>query len=196
MAAYNTITSRFEDYKAKKGIDVMSREALNWFYNYANRLVKTSSFSRTLSAGQVTTRPIPGKFYLYQYDPKTKEKMPYYDTMPLVLVTDVTEDGWYGINFHYMPPAARLRIMEGLYSTIKNKAVNDNLKIKINWQKAKSIAKAASSNQFLQHSIKRYLSNYIASPLIELSPEYWALCVFLPLSRFKKKSDSFIWKNV
>src|SRR5690606_41052373 len=55
-----------------------------------------------------TNKPVPGRFYLYKYDPKTKEQMPYYDAMPLVLITDVTPDGWYGINFHYMPPVVQI----------------------------------------------------------------------------------------
>jgi hypothetical protein len=116
--------------------------------------------------------------------------------MPLVLITDVTPDGWYGINFHYMPPAVRLRIMEGFYDTLKNTSLSDNLKLKSNWKRAVSIAKAASSHHYLKHSIKRYLANHITSPLVELDPEHWAMCVFLPLSRFKKKSTSFVWGDV
>ena len=194
--AYSNLRKKFEEYKRKKGVETMSKEALNWFYNYANKYAKSASFARTASVGSFTNKLVPGRFYLYQYDPKTKEQMPYYDAMPLVLITDVTSDGWYGINFHYMPPAVRLKIMEGFYDTLKNPALTDGVKLKANWKRAVSVARAASAHQYLKHSIKRYLANHVTSPLIELDPEYWAMCVFLPLSRFKKKTTSFVWSDV
>jgi len=194
--AYKKLREKFEEFRRKKGADVMSKEALVWFYKYANKFVKDARFDKTISAGILTNKPIPGKFYLYQYDPKTKEQLPYYDVMPLVLITSVTPDGWYGINFHYMPPVVRLKIMEGFYDTLKNPSLTENLKIKANWKRAVSVARATSTHKFLKHSIKRYLADHIASPLIELDPEYWAMCIFLPLSRFKKKSKSFVWNDV
>jgi hypothetical protein len=194
--AYKNLREKFEEFKSKKGVDAMSKEALNWFYDYTNKFAKSASFTKTASAGKMTFKPVPGKFYLYRYDPKTKDTMEYYDSMPLVLITDVTADGWYGINFHYMPPAARLAIMEGFYKTIQDPSIPARVKLRSNWGRAVSVARAASSHQFLQHSIKRYLNSHIASPLIELDPEYWAMCVFLPLSRFKKKSASFAWGNI
>lgn len=196
MPAYKTLSQKFEQFKREKGVDAMSKEALNWFYDFTRQFAKSASFSKTLSAGKTTNRPIPGKFYLYQYDPKTKDDMPYYDAMPLVLVTDVTPNGWYGINFHYMPPAARLKIMEGFYATIKDPSVSDNMKLKVNWKRAMQVAKAASSHRFMRHSVKQYLGNHVTSPIIEINPEYWAMCVFLPLSRFKKKTSSFAWGDL
>lgn len=194
--AYNKLQEKFEAYRRKKGISVLSKEALRWFHLYTNKYIKGASFAKSVDAGVFTSKPIPGRFYLYQYDPKTKESLPYYDAMPLVLITEVTPDGWYGINFHYMPPVARLKIMEGFYDTLKSTNLTDNLKLKINWKRAVAVANAISAHHFLKHSIKRYLANHITSPLIELKPKYWAMCIFLPLSRFRKKSATYVWDDI
>lgn len=194
--SYKKLKEKFEEHKREKGIETMSKEALCWFHDYTKQFAKSASFTKTTKSGTIVKKPVPGRFYLYLYNPKTKEQMPYYDSMPLVLITKVVPGGWFGINFHYMPPDIRLRIMEGFYNTIKDPTLSSGVKLKSNWRRAASVAKAAASHHYLQHSIKRYLSNHISSPLLEIDPEYWAMCIFLPLSRFKKKQTGFVWNNV
>jgi hypothetical protein len=194
--SYKQLREKFEEFKRKKGIETMSREALKWFLIYSRKFVKTATFRKTADLGSLTYKPLPGKFYLYRYDPKTKEDMPYYDIMPLVLITEITEDGWYGINFHYMPPSVRLRIMEGFFGTLNDSKLSDNMRLKINWKRAVTISQAVSAHKYLRHSIKRYLVKQIRSPLIELEPQYWPMVIFLPLSRFKKEKASKVWKDV
>ena len=40
---------------------------------------------------------------MFVYDPKTKAKLPFYDTFPLVLPIDTFRGGFIGLNFHYLP---------------------------------------------------------------------------------------------
>lgn len=49
-----------------------------------------------------------GKFYLFEYDPKTKQQLARWDKYPLVLVTNIYEDGFMGANFHYTTPKQRM----------------------------------------------------------------------------------------
>lgn len=182
--AYRELRDKFEDYARRKGVHAMTTEALWWFRRYATVFNKSASYMRTVGLGKVTTKPQIGRFYLYKYDPKTKEDMPYWDTVPLVLITSKTKDGWYGINFHYMPPIIRLRIMEGFYKTRKNKAITERMRMKADWERAVRIAQAVGAHEFLSNSIKRYLGSHVVSPLIDLDPEHWTMCLFLPLSRF------------
>lgn len=184
MASYKTIYDQYLEYKAKKGIREMSKESLHWFYDNVRQI--RGDFVQASRYGRVKTTPEPGKIYLYQYDPKTKERMPFYDTVPLVLITDVTPDGWYGVNFHYMPPKVRLAVMETLYKNIKDDTKTDKVKFLMNWQIASRVAKAASATEYLNESIKQYLGSHLRSRLVEIDPEYWAMIMFLPLGRFKK----------
>ena len=43
-----------------------------------------------------------GKMYMFSYDPKTKADLPYYDTVPLVIITEPMPNGFSGINLHYL----------------------------------------------------------------------------------------------
>jgi len=49
-----------------------------------------------------------GKFYLFEYDPKTKVQLARWDKYPLVLVTNIYEDGFMGANFHYTTQKQRM----------------------------------------------------------------------------------------
>ena len=49
-----------------------------------------------------------GKFYLFEYDPKTKLQLARWDKYPLVLVTNIYEDGFMGANFHYTTQKQRM----------------------------------------------------------------------------------------
>ena len=43
-----------------------------------------------------------GRLNMFLYDPKYKDKLPYYDVFPLVLPIQRYSDGFLGINFHYL----------------------------------------------------------------------------------------------
>lgn len=49
-----------------------------------------------------------GKFYLFEYNPKTKAQLRHWDKYPMVLVTNIYEDGFMGANFHYTTPKQRM----------------------------------------------------------------------------------------
>lgn len=62
-----------------------------------------------------------GKFYLFEYDPKTKAQLARWDKYPLVLVTNIYEDGFMGANFHYTTPKQRMMLAK--------KFLNKNVRI-------------------------------------------------------------------
>ena len=81
----------------------------------AQKLAMPGSFGRKQYMspdGNIGTPSTPdiGGFYLYQYDPKWKDKLPWYDIYPLVFPFDYA-GGFYGINVHYLPPNARTDLM-------------------------------------------------------------------------------------
>lgn len=185
--SYQTLRQKFEEYKAKHGIRAVSKESLRWFYENVSLLVKRADYNQTTKFGKVTTKPIPGKFYLYKYDPKYKDVLPIYDALPLVLITSITEKGWYGINFHYLPPDVRVGILDLLFKTISDKTKSDKIKLKINWVIAQRLAKKIAAVPDMNEAYRQYLAGHMESPLLEIDPYYWTMTVFLPLSRWKKK---------
>jgi len=62
-----------------------------------------------------------GKFYLFEYNPKTKAQLARWDKYPLVLVTTLYNDGFMGANFHYTTPKQRM--------ILAKKFLNKNVRI-------------------------------------------------------------------
>ena len=67
-----------------------------------------------LRDGKRSNRPFYGKLNMFLYDPKFKKKLPYYDTFPLVLPLETYNDGFLGINMHYLPIPLRVRLLDRL----------------------------------------------------------------------------------
>jgi hypothetical protein len=56
----------------------------------------------------------PGNLYFYSYDAKYAKKLPYWDTRPLTYIIELTGDGFYGYNLHYVNPEFRKVIAKSL----------------------------------------------------------------------------------
>ena len=167
----------------------LSREALQWFLDNTKKHLKAASISEARTLGKTSAFPIPGRIYVYSYDPKWKDKLPYYDILPLVLITsiDTSKKRWIGINFHYLPPIVRMRIMTELLKTIEGKGT-DIQKLKLNYAKARALAAGIGSSIPLKNSIKMYLASHAVTKLIEVSHDNWDMSLFLPLAKFKKST--------
>ena len=57
---------------------------------------------------------VPGKMYMFFYDPKTKDKLKYYDRFPLVIPFRVIRGGFLGLNLHYLPIKYRIAFLDKL----------------------------------------------------------------------------------
>jgi hypothetical protein len=71
-----------------------------------------------------------GKMYLFQYDPKHKATLPYYDTFPVIFPVDLAEGGFYGLNLHYLPIKLRAQLMNALYQLSSNTKYDDKTKLR------------------------------------------------------------------
>lgn len=132
-----------------------------------------------------------GRMVFYQYDAKTKDDLPYWDKFPLIFVVDMAKDGWYGVNLHYLDPLHRAKLMDALYSILNNKKFDDSTKLKISYQ----VLKNSSKFKWFKPAFKRYLSSYVRSKFLYISPEEWPVACFLPTARFQKARDTTVWND-
>ena len=51
-------------------------------------------------ADRLTSRPSVGQMYMYFYEAKTKDTLPYFDRFPLVFPFAKVKGGFYGLNMH------------------------------------------------------------------------------------------------
>lgn len=131
----------------------------------------------------------PGSMYMYMYDPKWKETLPFYDRFPLIFPIKVESDRFMGINLHYLPLQYRAKLMDALYETKTNSRYDESTKLKISYD----ILKGASKFKYFQPCIKQYLFKQMKSQFMYIYPSEWDMALFLPLERFEKASKSQVW---
>ena len=89
-------------------------KSTTWYKNAISSIGQKITASKLMAQGKLSARPNIGLLNLFFYDPKYKETLPYYDTFPLVLPLESIKGGFSGLNFHYLAPGARLRLLESL----------------------------------------------------------------------------------
>lgn len=183
MVAYvfSDIVSRATD----AGIKVGTQRARQWFRDQAKNVrTSPSMIMRPPERKGLKSEVMIGRMYFFNYDPKTKKQLPYYDTFPLIFMIGPAEGGFYGINMHYISPVYRARLMDALYGTITNEKYDETTRLRISYD----ILKKASQFRFFKPCVKHYLSNNVRSRFLEVEPSQWDIALFLPVEQFQKKN--------
>ena len=134
---------------------------------------------------------IPGNLYMYKYDPKTKETLPYYDIFPLVFPFRKTADGFYGLNMHYLPYDLRIKLLDQLLVFKSNSRWDETTKIKYSWALIDGVTRFAAAKP----CVKQYLSAHVRSQFRQISSEDWATAMLLPVERFVGASKQQVWEQ-
>jgi len=173
-------------------IPARTQQSRDWFRETAGKMRNINE--RSLMKGdqaRLTNTPIPGSMYMFNYDPKWKDELPYYDRFPLVFPFRRVPGGFYGLNLHYLPPPLRARLMDALYDYANNSRYDESTKIKLNYQLLTSIAKL----RFFSPCVKHYLNEHVRSRFMYVYPSEWDIALFLPTERFTKKSKTQVWND-
>lgn len=170
-----------------------TKASRDWYRDAASQISSVSNYTvaRQFKEKRKLARPTAGYMYLFKYDPKTKETLPYYDTYPLVFPVEPLSDGFIGINFHYLPHMLRARLMNAIYSTTNDRKYDENTKVQLTY----NILKGSSKYKAFKPTVKRYLYNHVRSPFLQITADEWDIALFLPLERFKKASKQDVWTN-
>ena len=174
-------------------VPARSAQARDWYRDAAGQLsgLTTSKVMKSFEQKRKVSKLHPGMMYLFKYDPKLKMELPYYDTFPLIFPVELHSDGFLGINFHYLPPMLRAKLMNAVYSTVTDKKYDEHTKIKISY----SLLKAASKYKEYKPTIKKYLYSHVKSPFLEITSVEWDIALFLPIEKFKKATVQQVWAD-
>jgi len=174
------------------------RDARAWFMDEVKRLManpwevqhrKMSKYTRGQRAISMPEAVDIGKMFFYTYDPKTKEDLPYYDIFPLILMVKPLDDGWHGLNLHYLPPKQRQILISRLLENLSDVRIDNNTRLKINYQ----LLKSASKYRLYKPCFKRYLVSHVRSSMRPIPMRHWAKAILLPVARFKKQTEKKVW---
>lgn len=142
-----------------------------------------------------------GSLYFYFYDPKTKDKLPYYDTMPLVIPIDYKpashsesgrDAGFLGLNLHYLHPLQRTVLLDKLYTIATDDRFDEHTKLRMRY------AVMVNNKQLFKEAfpcLKWYLFNHLKSNILEIDSDEWEIAAFLPFDSFMKQSKEAVWKK-
>ena len=179
-------------------IKAKSKQAMSWFKDIVKKTQRAAfpaSTGRAELTGDrnigVTGRPTVGQMYLFQYDAKFKDILPYWDVWPLIFPFDYAKNGFYGINLHYLAPNARVDLMLRLIKAQggSGQLGNDNYKLRLSYDIITKYPPA-------KPCIKRYLFSHVQGKgLYGIGGEDWSYAAALPLQRFKGASAGTVWKQ-
>ena len=132
-----------------------------------------------------------GKLFLYNYAPKNRATLDYYDTFPIVFPFKIVQNGFYGINLHYLPIAYRAILMDNLYSLLNSQDMTeDTTRLS---KMSYSVLESKRNLKAFKPCVHMYLNRNIRSKVAVIPPNEWELALFLPLQSFKKKSEQVVW---
>lgn len=188
-------------------LQMMSRKSINWLNTQVSTLRNPSSrIPSTIKAEshrgimQIQGESMLGKLYFFYYDPKTKEKLPYYDRFPLVLALNDYNDGFLGLNLHYLPIKVRMAFMLKLIGAVPIEMGGESKKSAKDREIEKlhityNILKTAQNLKEFRPCIKRYLYSQIGSKILTVQPNEWDTAIMLPVQQFKKAKSAEVWAD-
>jgi hypothetical protein len=192
------MASIFQDMVSKpKDLKTGSKAARDWFRTKALEVkrINNSKISNTTEPFrrlQTLSENSVGKMYMFVYDPKHKDTLPYYDTFPLIFPVEFYGDSFLGINLHYLPPMLRAKLMDALYATINNKKYDKTTQLVIGYK----ILKSASRFKYFEPCLKKYLMSQVGSAFIYIAPDEWDFALMLPTEKFNKASKQQVWAKL
>lgn len=134
--------------------------------------------------------PFIGGMFFFVYDPKFKDKLPWWDSFPLVIPIDFDGEGFLGLNLHYLPPMARKPLIEKLIQ-YKKRGGTAKAYMKISYQFLRSVAKTLE----FETCVHRYLFSNVRTQFVRVDDSVWMNAAMLPVQRFQGASSQKVWRN-
>jgi len=150
-------------------------KSYDWYRKQVQAMTTPGARS-LINQGKATIRPKYGVMNLFGYDPKFKETLPLYDRFPLIFPLEPAKGGFYGINFHYLQPGARVNFLRQLSRFATDKNYDKNTRYNI----------GELTGRYFKKTIKRYLNNQVRTSFLNIPADEMAIAIFLPVARFVK----------
>ena len=163
--------------------------SIRWYRQKVQELLPKPQVRRMIREGyktqKVTVRPNFGMMNLFYYRPKGAEKLPYYDIFPLVIpMGRRLNDGFVGINFHYLSVPQRWLLLERL-SMFQMPSELDSFDseegagevMALFWSKIRR-------KRGVKPIVRRYLTKNIQSYFLKIELSEMLIALAIPMERF------------
>lgn len=164
--------------------------SINWLRKAAYESEKANT-DRVIKDAKAlyTNRQRLGHIYLFRYVPLHRQTLPFYDRYPVVIMVEQKQDGFLGLNLHYLPLVFRAMLMDRLL-TLKV-GDGDNAKLRVTYEMLSNYSKL----RYYKPCLKHYLNSQIRTKLVHVDEKEWEHALFLPLQQFLKTSQTNVYKD-
>ena len=176
----------------RKGINPRTQESRDWFRKRVQRLTRVNR-DQLMREPEVTQRATHGYggMFMYFYDPKHKDKLPYYDRFPLTIPVEPAKGGFRGINLHYLPPILRAKFLDALLNITNNKKYDESTKFNLTY----NLLNGSRNMRYFKPCFKHYLLNHVKSRFAEVPAPEWEIATFLPTAQWEKSTAGAIYSD-
>lgn len=169
----NRLFNKFKKLSEQAEINKQTLKSAEYFARLASGEAPIHDFSSVTRGLPAATKLRVGMLVTYEYVAKTDDKLPYWDRYPLVLITKITKTGWYGINFHYLHPQMRARI---LFEEHKRGI-------------------PIIDNETANLSVKQYRADHVQRHPREIPSELFEIVLQMPFENFVRASKQQVWRK-
>tara|TARA_B100002019_G_scaffold54996_1_gene47194 strand:+ start:452 stop:1009 length:558 start_codon:yes stop_codon:yes gene_type:complete len=162
-------------------------KSTQWFRDKIKEFGKPTS-AQLIRDGKRSSRPFYGLLNMFIYDPKLKDKLPYYDTFPLTLPIEQYSDGFLGINLHYLSMPMRMRLLDRLVDYSNNDKFDGTTQLLVDYARLKNVS-------LIKPCLKRYLASNVKTQFRKVTADEFVVATLLPVQRFKKQSDQHVFNK-
>ena len=160
----------------RAGITPRTKESIAWFRKKAEQLGRINRVQLMQQDEiDIKNRPITsdpfGKMYMFFYDAKYKDTLPYYDAFPLVIMMKPAPGGFYGMNLHYLPPVLRAKALDAV------------------------LGEGEVPEKFIRPTIHRYLTKQVRSKFALVEKPEWEIATFLPTADFRGAGTGTVYRD-
>lgn len=173
--------------------------ASTWYRNQLRNVLDDDDFNvvagkRVAKVVQARHKPYVGGMYQYAYDAKTKKKLPYWDAFPLVIPIELYDDGFLGLNLHYLPVKMRIKMLDKLLHYSKTIRTGGH-GMRTYMQLSYSFLRGIANLEGFDFMLKRYLYSHVKSRVMQIHFTAWSEVAYLPTQQFRKQSEEVVWAD-
>ena len=179
------MASVFDTIKTRAGDTTKSA---TWYRTQVNKIASNTTAGQLFRQGKLNSRPSVGRLNLFGYNPKYRKTLPYYDVFPLVLPLEPISGGFMGMNFHYLPPLLRFRLLERMQARASDTKFDKSTRFEVNYDDVRNV-------KIVKPTIKKYLYAYCQTGFLRINADEAAIAIYLPVQRFKKASDAVVYSD-
>lgn len=182
----------------------LTQESIEWMRKASNNVKSSKSSIRgelLSEASFIKSSGITiGKPVVFQYYATTDKKLKYWDAFPVVIPIERYDDGFLGLNVHYLEPSIRAYLLDKIY-VFRNPSEVGKSSPKLEYKKDVrldidyNILDSVGLYRYIKPTIHRYVNKGFKSRILEIPIQGWTTVMFLPVQDFRKASQVEVWRE-